>query len=96
MSQLPGRRASISSGLAWARCAASAASTVGIGLASAGPICGTEAAGPLRPPGRAWSRPGAAAARCLISARAILTARMLDKAWGEMTAAVAAQSPRPA
>lgn len=98
MSQLPDRRASISAGLEWVRCAASAASTAGIGLAAAGPICGTGAAGGiLRPPGGAWSRAGGAAAvRCLSSARAILTARMLDKAWREVPAAVAGRSPRPA
>jgi len=97
VSQLPGRRAPVSFGLAWARRAASAASTVGIGLASAGPISGTEAAGGLlRPSGRAWSRPGAAAVRCLSSARAILTVRMLDKARREVPAAVPGWPLRPA
>jgi hypothetical protein len=52
--------------------------------------------GILRPPGRAWSRPGADAVRCLSSAQAILTARMLDKTWREVPAAVAGRSPRPA
>ena len=98
MSQLPGRRAPVSAGLAWARCAAPAASTAGSGLACAGPICGTEAAGRiLRPSGGAWSRAGGAAAvRCLSIARAILTARTLDKAWREVPAAVPARSLRPA
>ena len=75
----------ISGGLAGARCAVSAASTVGIGPAAAGPGCGTESAGGiLRTPSGAWSRAGGAAAvRCLSSARAILTARMLDEAWRE-------------
>ena len=97
MSQLPGHRAPVSAGLAWARCAASAASTAGSGLVRAGPICGTEAAGGiLRPPGRAWSPAGAAAVRCLSIARATLTVRMLDKARREVTVAVPGRSLRPA
>jgi hypothetical protein len=98
VSELPGRRAPVPAGRAWARCTASAAPAGGIGLAGAGPICGTEAArGILRPPGGAWSRAGGAAAvRCLSIARAILTARMLDKAWREVPAAVAGRSLRPA
>ena len=96
--QLPGRRAPIPAGLAWARRAASAASTAGSGLASVGPVCGTGAAGGiLRPPGGALSRAGGAAAvRCLSIARAILAARMLDKACREVPAAVAGRSLRPA
>jgi hypothetical protein len=96
VSQLPGRWASISAGLAWARCAASAASTAGIGLARAGPIWETEAAGGiLRRPGGAWSPAGGAAGIGFLSiARAILTARMRDKARREVRAAAAGWSPR--
>ena len=96
MSQLPGRRASISASLAWARCAASVASAAGIGLVSAGPIWETkEAGGILRRPGGAWSPAGGAAGiGCLSIVRAIVTARMRDKARREATAVVAGRTPR--